>query len=109
MIIDLAGLPIQELGLAFSVAAFSVVSIALAIARQVNGAAPASLRLALWGLWLYALLRLSSASSYLWGTAARDAGALPALRLIVLFVVTLALIVSVALLAYYWRRRRSRR
>lgn len=106
---DLAAAPTQEVGLLLSIAGFVLVSAAAWMARHVNGAAPASMRLAMYGLWLYALLRLYSASAFIWSQTAGDLELLPVLRLLVLVVITLAVIVSLAIVVYYWRRWRSSR
>lgn len=98
--------PVQELGLALSLAAFIIISVALVLARLINGGAPPSLRLAMLGLWLYAALRLYSAFAYLWDASATD---LAVIRMVVVAVMTMVVIVGLTLLAYYWRRWRSGR
>lgn len=104
--IDLAMLPTQEIGLVLSLVAWAVLTVTLWIARRVNGRAPPSLRLALWGLWMYATLRVYSASSFVWASDASEGGWFPVLRMVVLGTLTLITIACVTLLVYYWRRWR---
>jgi len=104
------GLPsIREVGLVAAVASFAVVTAGVYVARRMNGEAPVALKYGLTALWMYAALRLYSASSFTWGELMSDAGLFPLLRAAVLVWQTLILIVCMALVGYYWRRwRRSR-
>lgn len=99
-------LPLREVGLIVSVAIFCVVTAGVVLAQRMNGNATPALRYGLSALWLMALLRLYSASSFIWGSAASDAGVFPILRIAVLVVLTLTLILVLTLVWYYARRWR---
>lgn len=100
-------LPVQTLNLVLSAAAWVLLTVTLVLAYRVNGKGPVVLRMAVWGLWGYATLRLYSASSFIWGQGARDADVIDELRLMVLVVVALLLILSVFLVINYWHRYRE--
>lgn len=102
-------LPFREFGLLLSVAAWVIVSVVVYLSRRVNGDAPLTVRVGLLALWLYATLRLYSASSFVWGSAAADAGVFTLLRASVFVVMTAILIIVIALGAFYWRRFRAYR
>lgn len=94
--------------LALSVLIFVMVSASLLLARRLNGTTPLGVKLGLFALWLFAILRLYSASSYLWGKWAVDAGIFPLLRASVFVMLTVILIIVLALFTFYWRRLRNR-
>lgn len=81
-----------------------VIFVAWLIARRLNGSAPYSIKVGFLGLLLFALLRIYSASSFLWGDWAVEAGVFPLLRAFVFVTLTLILIISLAMLTFYWRR-----
>jgi len=97
--------PVQPVGLALSVLTLVVLLITLVLSRR-GGKAPYAMRLALGGLVAFAALRVYSASAFWWaplveGTATLDLG-----RLAVLLTVTILTVVSLALLAYFYRVER---
>lgn len=102
-------LPMQEAGALVSVAIFVVVTLGWWMAFRMNGTAPPSLRYGMAALWLMSMLRLYSATSFVWAEDAGLAGLLPPLRIGVLVVLTLTLILVLALVGFYWRRWRSTR
>lgn len=93
----------QDGSLVLSFIDFVLVTVGLVIARRMNGQAPPVLKIGLAALWLYALLRIYSASSYLWGPEVPGA-IWPILRASVLVMLTLITIVLIALIVFYWRR-----
>lgn len=107
--LDLSALPSQELGALMSVGIAILLSFALVASHFVNGEAPLSLRLALLVGWLLSVLRVYSATSFLWGSTASDAGVFPVLRLAVLSAVTISFIVAGALAVTYVRLARHYR
>jgi hypothetical protein len=99
-------IPFQEVGLLLSGLIFVGVSIGGIIARRMNGQATPALKYGITALWLAAVLRLYSASAFLWAKAANEAGLIPLTRSFVLVVLTLELIFVMALVTYYYRRIR---
>lgn len=109
-----ADIPTREVGLVISIAIFIVASAGILVIRQLNGSTPPSLKYGLGIVWLFALLRLYSASSFVWGSTAKDAGLISVLRLGVLAVLTVILIVLMAVVVFfarqaYGRKRTSRK
>jgi len=100
--------PFREVGLLLSIAVFVVVSVGALAARRMNGQATPALKYGIVTLWLAAVLRLYSASSYIWAPEASEHDLFPLLRSLVLVVLTMELIFAMALVAYYWRRSRGR-
>jgi hypothetical protein len=94
----------RDLSLLLSIVAFVLTTLAVYVARRLNGDATLTLKLGLSALWLYSALRIYSSSSYLWGSTARDANLFDALRLGVVSVMTVLVIITGALLVFYWRR-----
>ena len=97
-------LPTQELGVIEAVALLLVSTATLVVAYRLNGSGSPALRLAILAFWLLSILRVYSASSYIWGPAASEAGILVLLRHIVLGTSTIILIIALALMGYYIRR-----
>lgn len=95
----------RDVSLVLSIALFAVVVVGLVISRRLNGTATPPLKYGLAALFTLAALRLYSASSYLWGSTADDLGIFPLLRFgVVIPLLTLALILALALVAFYARR-----
>jgi len=94
----------RDISLALSIALFGVVVVGVLVSRRLNGSATPPLKYGLAALLTMAALRLYSASSYLWGSTAQDLGIFPFLRFGVIALLTLALILSLALVAFYARR-----
>lgn len=103
--------PAREVSLILSVVIFGVATAGAFVAWRMNGTGPPALKYGLVAVWLLTLLRLYSASSFVWGERASETHLFPVLRLGVLAILTLVLIDLLALVAYYgrrWRRERTR-
>lgn len=97
-------LPTKEISLLLSVFLFVAVTIGGLVTRRMNGAASPVLRYGMSALWIATLLRLYSASSYIWGPTASEVGVISILRLAVIVLLTVELILVIGIVAYYARR-----
>lgn len=96
--------PSREVGLLLAIASWAVALFGLYISRKMNGTAPPALKYGMAAVFLYATLRLYSASSFVWGEAVSEAGLFPPLRLAVLVMQTVILILLITLVVFYLRR-----
>lgn len=93
--------------LLLSVLLVAVVAASMLVARRLNGSTTFVMKVSLAALLMMSLLRLYSSSSFVWGKWAGDMGLFPLFRLAVFAALTVVLIISLALLTYYWRRLRE--